>query len=218
MIEQYSKVLIGEEIQNEDGSITKKTGLISILTGGCDSYQALLLSGELILIVNSGIVYYINVSDIFPPELQMTIYYRNTTKGAVYNIGYDIELMNQIIARIQPLSILGNENVVYYSENFAQLELFQEMRNGKITDGQFKFILDSNYDFKIIIMLYKGIFNMAKADKISLIVYDKSFMYDAPDGTYLEFVFSIYKKKINKQYEIKFLALNLWRNRRLYNV
>lgn len=216
MIDQYIKALIGEEIVLEDGTVKKKTGFISMLIGGCDSYQALLLYGELVLIVNSGIIYTINVSDMFPPDLQITIYYRNTTKGSVYEIEYNPELANQIMQRIYPLSLTGNEAVVYYCENFDQNELFQEMRNGKITDGQFKFILDSNYDFKIIFMLYKGIFNMAKADRLSLVIYEKSFMYGAPNGTYLEFVFNLYKKKINKQYEIKFLILNLWRDRRFY--
>ena len=152
-----------------------------MLIGGCDSYQALLSCGELVLIVNSGIVYTINVLDMFPQDLQLTIYYRNTTKGSVYDIKYNPELANQIIQRIYPLLITGDEMVVYYDEHFDQNLLFQEMKNGKNTDGQFKFILDSNYNFRIIFMLYKGIFNMAKADKLSLIIYEKSFLYGAPD-------------------------------------
>lgn len=216
MIDQYIKTLIGEDYTLEDGTVKKKAGLISMLVGGCDSYQALLLYGELVLIVNSGIVYSINVSDMFPQDLQLTIYYRNTTKGSIYETKYNPELANQIMQRTYPLFLTGQETVVYYDEHFDQNDLFQEMRNGKITDGQFKFILDSNYDFKIIFMLYKGIFNMAKADKLSLIVYEKSFLYGAPNGTYLEFVFNLYKKKFNKEYEIKFLILNLWRDRRFY--
>lgn len=214
MIDQYIKTLIGEEIVLEDGTVKRKTGFINTLIGGCDSYQALLSYGELVLIVNSGIVYTINVLDMFPQDLQLTIYYRNTTKGSVYDIKYNPELANQIIQRIYPLLITGDEMVVYYDEHFDQNLLFQEMKNGKNTDGQFKFILDSNYNFRIIFMLYKGIFNMAKADKLSLIIYEKSFLYGAPNGTYLEFVFTLYKKKLNKKYEIKFLILNLWRDRR----
>ena len=214
MIDQYIKTLIGEEIVLEDGTVKRKTGFINMLIGGCDSYQALLSCGELVLIVNSGIVYTINVLDMFPQDLQLTIYYRNTTKGSVYDIKYNPELANQIIQRIYPLLITGDEMVVYYDEHFDQNLLFQEMKNGKNTDGQFKFILDSNYNFRIIFMLYKGIFNMAKADKLSLIIYEKSFLYGAPNGTYLEFVFTLHKKKLNKKYEIKFLILNLWRDRR----
>ena len=205
MIDQYIKTLIGEEIVLEDGTVKRKTGFINMLIGGCDSYQALLSCGELVLIVNSGIVYTINVLDMFPQDLQLTIYYRNTTKGSVYDIKYNPELANQIIQRIYPLLITGDEMVVYYDEHFDQNLLFQEMKNGKNTDGQFKFILDSNYNFRIIFMLYKGIFNMAKADKLSLIIYEKSFLYGAPNGTYLEFVFTLHKKKLNKKYEIKFL-------------
>lgn len=214
MIDQYIKTLIGEEIVLEDGTVKRKTGFINMLIGGCDSYQALLSCGELVLIVNSGIVYTINVLDMFPQDLQLTIYYRNTTKGSVYDIKYNPELANQIIQRIYPLLITGDEMVVYYDEHFDQNLLFQEMKNGKNTDGQFKFILDSNYNFRIIFMLYKGIFNMTKADKLSLIIYEKSFLYGAPNGTYLEFVFTLHKKKLNKKYEIKFLILNLWRDRR----
>lgn len=203
MIEQYKDSLLS---------------LISTLVGGCETYQALLRNGKLIIIVNNGIVYAINVADMFPQDLRMTIYYRNTTKGSIYNIGYDHDLEDQIMRRIDYISISPYDQPVYFNDDFSQNETFQEMRNGKNTDGQFKFILDSNRSFRIIVILFKGVFNMAKADKISLTIYDKSYMNNALEGSYLVFDFGIYKKKINKNYNIRFMILNLWRDRRNYGI
>lgn len=187
--------------------------IIKTMVKRCDSFQGLLKGGVLILIVNNGIVYTIDLSDRIPLDITITTYY-NAGRGDP-NYEYDPILENQIKRRIIPLSINPFDTPIYYNSEFDTNPTFELMRNSNTTEGGFKLLLDlGTMDYMIITILYKGVFNLNKKDRISLQVFDKDPVENP--GYSLLFEYTIYKDKLKKEYKISYLTFNLWR--RLHDI
>lgn len=187
------------------------TKLISTIVKGCDTYQAALSVGQLDIIVNNGIMYHIDIRDMFPSDAVVGINYRNKIGYTFYDdIAFNMEVYNRMnYDRYDPSS-----NLLYRDTEFGEDPLFSVMRNSRSDEGQFKFIFDSDMCGKIILILYKGIFNLNKKDTITISIYDnitRNAMSGSNPATYVYVIFTVHKESLKRDYTICFTALNLWR-------
>lgn len=214
--------MITEEKQNLLISTQKS------MVKSCDTLIGFLHFGTLYLLVNNGILYMMDMTDLFPTNEKILFELLKNKKEKTDSndeeeegekkeeIRYSFFEENPFIeSRISTIAAgyLCNTDqypLVYQDDNFGDYFTFMEMRNSKVKEGGFKYnlILD-NYD-RAIFFLYKGIFNINKADKLKIRIYD---MCEKDRSKKLELVFYLYKPKLKKMISIRFYILNLWRRR-----
>lgn len=182
---------------DEPNSVVLET-LVKTITKGKNFNIGAINAGVLYLMVNGGMLYVTDVSDIVPFDLS---YYFiediRTPFNPLYRYATD-GINNMIMDR--DCCMCSKYSLVYDNPDIMEDENFQNILNAKSADGAFRYFIpvDGGNTF---MYLTKGMFNLSKTDNCTLKV------YNGP-GRYIS-NFHITKKKMKKDIDIYFSFLDM---------
>jgi hypothetical protein len=159
--------------------------------------------GVLYLMVNNGLLYETDVSDVIP--LDISYYFLadnvsvpfipipNNSSLAIYGI--------DCMMKERELCLTNQYPLVYHNPDITDDPKFSEIMSSKSSDGSFRYFipLEGGNTFMYIT---KNLFNLTKADKCGLNV------YDGGSGKKIS-RFEIFKKKSKKTIYLTFAFLDL---------
>ena len=171
----------------------------SILKGKTTFNMGVINGGMLYLMVNGGLLYETDISDVVPPAIG---YYFLDDIRVPFNplFKYATNGINNLL-RERELCLINKYKLVYHNPDITDNSDFVEMMNAKSADGAFRVFIPLE-DGNTFMYLTKGMFSLTKSDICGLSVFS--------DGSVTNIArFEIYKKKTKRTIYLTFAFLNM---------
>ena len=113
------------------------------------------------------------------------------------------DIFYEVYKRYELIANIRCNPIIFMNENLRDDPQFEQIVTAKSSEGASNYFIITDNGINTFMTLYKGIFNLNKPDKASLSVYS---IIGVPNQLLAQF--TIFKKKINMNYNIYFLFMN----------
>lgn len=163
--------------------------------------KGLIYNSTLYMITLNGILFEVDLSG----AIDQSCICGFTSETLMSNPDYiidDSQTRDEVFEKSQNIINMKQNPVIFMNEALRDDPIFEQIATAKSSDGASNYFIATDTGINTFITLYRGILNLNKPDKASLLV------YQTIDPKILLAQFNIFKKKINRNYSIYFLFMN----------
>ena len=173
--------------------------IVKTILKGKNFNMGVINGGMLYVMVNGGLLYETDISDVVPPSIG---YYFLEDIRVPFNPlhRYATDGINNML-RERELCLINQYRSVYHNPDITDDPSFADMLNAKTGDGAFRIFVPLE-DGNTFMYLTKGMFNLTKSDKCGLNVYTGGFGKNIAR-------FEIYKKKTKRTIYLTFAFIDM---------
>lgn len=161
-----------------------------------------IINSTLYLFVLNGILLEIDLTGKIDPSIICGFDTDSLNANKEYILD-DRNIFYEVYKRYELISNIHCNPVIFMNENLRDDPQFEQIVTAKSSEGASNYFIITDNGINTFMTLYKGIFNLNKQDKASLSVYS---IIGVPNQLLAQF--TIFKKKINMNYNIYFLFMN----------
>ena len=168
--------------------------------------KGLIYNSTLYMITLNGILFEVDLTGMIDPSCICGF----TTTGLQETPDYiidDAEARQDVFNKSQNIINIKQNPMIFMNDRLREDPIFEQIATAKSSDGASNYFISTDTGINTFITLYRGIFNLNKPDKAGL------FLYETMDPKILLAQFNIFKKKINRNYNIYFLFMNFEQRR-----
>lgn len=166
-----------------------------------------IINSALYLFALNGILFEIDLTGKIDPSIICGFDSDIINQNSEYILD-DRNIFYEVYKRYELISNIRNNPIIFMNENLRDDPQFEQIVTAKSSDGASNYFIITDNGINTFMTLYKGIFNLNKPDKASLFIYS---IAEEPNKLLAQF--TIFKKKINMNYNICFLFMNFIQRR-----
>lgn len=166
-----------------------------------------IINSTLYLFALNGILFEIDLTGKIDPSIICGFDSDIINQNSEYILD-DRNIFYEVYKRYELISNIRNNPIIFMNENLRDDPQFEQIVTAKSSDGASNYFIITDNGINTFMTLYKGIFNLNKPDKASLFIYS---IAEEPNKLLAQF--TIFKKKINMNYNICFLFMNFIQRR-----
>src|SRR5574344_288581 len=166
-------------------------------------FKAAIYHGSLYLITLGGLIYIIDISDKIPIDLVCSFTKEEIKDDCIID---NSEILLEVINSCQIYNYKNSFPCIFENNDLLSDPNFLQIIQAKSAEGAFRYyipIVRGEIVKQTFLILYYKMFNLTKADKVALHV------YNTDRQNLLLADFSIYKKKAGANYHLYFIFMDL---------
>lgn len=166
---------------------------------------------DVIGVIKNNILYYLNQNSVlYTIDLSYDININDFYFKLDKDLGKIIITTEFIIVNRmnRSLQILEEKELLVDIDNIKEDENFNTIMSAKAGDGVFRYYVNTP-KLRTFFTLHKSLLKLNKPDKVKLKIYDTDFQKGISPHKFFITEFEIFKKKINKNYTLKFLFMDI---------